>query len=211
MALHQQCEERPRAARDFTWRRRLPVLTDAHVTLRGLKLEDAAALVRQLTTTAVSRHMSPAPSTLDGFERFIRWTQGQRRQGALACFAIIPAGEAQPVGIVQVWRLEADFSNAEWGIAIGQRHWGRGLATHAVALLFDFAFKTLGAARVEARAVGSNGRGRNLMIRLGATHEGTLRHAFRRGRVVEHYEMWAVLADEWRASSGSTEIGRLQH
>jgi [ribosomal protein S5]-alanine N-acetyltransferase len=211
MALHQQCEERRTFMMGSAWRRRLPVLADAHVTLRGLQLGDAESLLRHLATTAVSRHMNPPPCTIEGFQRFIRWTQAQRRHGALACFAVVPAGQFEAVGIIQIWRLESDFSNAEWGIAIGQRHWGRGLATHAAALLFNFAFETVGAARVEARAVGSNGRGRNLMLRLGATHEGTLRHSFRRGRVAEHHEMWAMLAEEWRSSarSGSEGSGRL--
>ena len=56
------------------WRKSLPVLTGSMVTLRPLRLSDAASLLAMLSTEEVSRFISPPPTTVEGFERFIAWT-----------------------------------------------------------------------------------------------------------------------------------------
>src|SRR5262245_59645400 len=70
------------------WRTGLPVLTGQRVTLRELRLSDAASLFAMLTTEEVSRFISPPPNTIEGFERFIAWTIRQRTAGTYACFAV---------------------------------------------------------------------------------------------------------------------------
>ena len=63
------------------WRRALPVLRGETITLRELRLSDAPALLAMLTSEEVARFISPPPATVDGFERFIRWTQAERQAG----------------------------------------------------------------------------------------------------------------------------------
>ena len=60
------------------WRERLPVLAGNRVRLRALRASDAASLCALLTTEEVARFISPPPSTVDGFERFVAWTIRQR-------------------------------------------------------------------------------------------------------------------------------------
>src|SRR6476646_4506505 len=67
------------------WRTGLPVLTGAQVVLRDLRTADAASLFALLTTEEVSRFISPPPTTVEGFERFIAWTHRQRTAGSYAC------------------------------------------------------------------------------------------------------------------------------
>ncbi len=42
-------------------------------------------------TVEVSRFISPPPTTVEGFERFILWAQRERQAGNYACFAVVPA------------------------------------------------------------------------------------------------------------------------
>ena len=60
------------------WRQSLPVLASGQVVLRELQPSDAASLFAMLTTAEVSRFISPPPTTVEGFERFISWTIRQR-------------------------------------------------------------------------------------------------------------------------------------
>jgi hypothetical protein len=53
------------------WRESLPMLAGSTVTLRELRASDAPSLFALLTTEEVSRFISPPPSTVDGFEKFI--------------------------------------------------------------------------------------------------------------------------------------------
>src|SRR4030095_5198820 len=74
------------------WRQTLPVLTGTMVTLRELRLSDAPSLLAMLSTEEVSRFISPPPTTVEGFERFIAWTHRERAAGNYICFAVVPHG-----------------------------------------------------------------------------------------------------------------------
>ncbi len=101
------------------WRQALPVLTGSMATLRELRLSDAPALLAMLSTEEVSRFISPPPTTVEGFERFIAWTHRERAAGNYACFAVVPHDMDTAIGIFQVRQLEPGFGTAEWGFAIG--------------------------------------------------------------------------------------------
>ena len=64
----------PSTATITDWRSALPSLTGARLTLRELRAEDAPVLVAMVSTEEVSRFISPPPTTIEGFERFIAWT-----------------------------------------------------------------------------------------------------------------------------------------
>lgn len=179
------------------WRKALPTIGGAGVTLRELKLSDAASLMALLTTEEVTRFISPPPSTLDGFERFILWTQRERSLGRYVCFGIVPENSDFAVGLIQIRQLDATFSNAEWGFAIGQVYWGSGLFERSARLVLDFAFDTLKIHRLEARAAVQNARGNGVLRKLGATQEGILRRSFlHRGEHLDQ-NLWTLLADDW--------------
>jgi RimJ/RimL family protein N-acetyltransferase len=179
----------------------LPVLRNQYVTLRELRLDDAATLLAQVTPPDVLRHIAQAPTTVEGFKSFIRWTRLQRRRRLHAAFGIVPAGKVRPVGILQFWPIELDYSTAEWGFVLGQQYWGTGLFGHSARLMLDFAFDTVGVMRMEARAALGNGRGNGALRKLGASPEGTLRGAFNQGGQVRDYVMWSILASEWRPTA----------
>src|SRR4051812_44241001 len=141
------------------WRQGLPVLAGSQVILRELRASDAPSLFALLTTEEVSRFISPPPSTVEGFERFIAWTHRQRMAGSYACFAVTLKGDDTAIGIFQLRELEPGFGTAEWGFAIGSAYWGKGAFQDGAQLLVGFAFETVGVHRLEARAAVRNGRG----------------------------------------------------
>ena len=75
-----------------TWRRGLPTLHGAKVTLRQLRIEDAPALLEHVAKPRVLRYIAPSPVTVHGFRRFVTWTRKEQRRGAHVCFALVPAG-----------------------------------------------------------------------------------------------------------------------
>jgi RimJ/RimL family protein N-acetyltransferase len=140
------------------------------------------------------------PSSPEGFERFISWIQNERQTGRHACFAIVPNGGDDPVGLVQIRELEANFGTAEWGFALAERHWGTGLFMECAPLVLDFAFRDARMHRLEARASVSNGRGNRVLQKLGAVPEGILRQSFANDAVRTDQVLWAVIADDWFAA-----------
>jgi RimJ/RimL family protein N-acetyltransferase len=182
------------------WRRSLPALRDGDDRVRELRADDAPSLVAHLHSPRVIRYIAPCPTTAKGFRRFIRWTHVERRHGAFACYGIVPHGETHAVGIIQVWRIERDFSTAEFGFVLGEAYWGSGLFVRAAQLVLDVAFSRIGVHRLEARAVDVNGRGNGILEKLGAKREGVLRDGFRDGDTFRDHVMWSILAPEWRLS-----------
>ena len=181
------------------WRRQLPVLAGTTVVLRELRTSDAPSLFAMLTTEEVSRFISPPPSSVDGFERFIAWTLRQRAAGQYACFAVTINDTA--IGIFQLRQLEPGFGVAEWGFAIGSAFWGSGTFKESASLFLEFAFETVRVQRLEARAAVRNGRGNGALRKMGAVQEAILRRSFLREGECHDQALWAILADDWRDRS----------
>jgi [ribosomal protein S5]-alanine N-acetyltransferase len=180
------------------WRQELPVLHAGGVTLRELRLSDASSLHRLLTTEEVSRFISPPPSTVAGFERFIAWALAERTAGRYVCFAVVPEGTDTAVGIFQVRQLDPAFEVAEWGFAIGAEFWGTGLFAAAAPAVVEFAIETLGVRRLEARSAVGNGRGNGALQKVGAMREAVLRQSFLKDGIYHDQMLWAIDAEEWR-------------
>lgn len=181
------------------WKQGLPVLASSNVTLRELRLSDAPSLLAMLTTEEVARFISPPPTTVEGFEKFIAWTHMERQAGRYACFAVVPRGMDTAIGIFQVRQLEHGFATAEWGFAIGSAFWGTGLFTTGAQLVLDFAFGVIGVHRLEARAAVRNGRGNGALRKVGAACEGILRKSFLRNGEYLDQNLWSMLAEDWKA------------
>jgi ribosomal-protein-alanine N-acetyltransferase len=178
------------------WKEVLPVLKGKGITLRELRVSDAASLLALLTTEEVTRFISPPPTTLEGFERFIQWTQREREAGRYICFAVVPDGYDTAVGLFQVRQLDPMFGTAEWGFALGSAFWGSGLFVSGAELVIDFAFEVIGVHRMEARAAVENARGNGALRKLGAVQEGILRQSFlRNGRYLDQ-ALWAILPED---------------
>jgi len=180
------------------WTQSLPVLAGSQVTLRELRHSDAPALLTMLSTQEVARFISPPPTTVEGFERFIAWTQRERAAGNYACFAVVPHGTDTAIGIFQVRQLEPGFGTAEWGFAIGSAFWGTGAFMDGARMIVDFAFDVIGTHRLEARAAILNGRGNGALRKLGAMQEGILRKSFLRNGEYLDQALWTILEEDWR-------------
>ena len=191
------------------WRTGLPTLLGSMVTLRELRVTDAPSLFVSLTTDEVARFISPPPTTLEGFERFVGWAQRQRAAGQYICFAVVAGTSDIAIGLFQIRSLEPSFGNAEWGFAIAYEFWGTGAFVEGASLVLDFAFTVLGSHRLEARAATVNGRGNAALRKIGAKREGVLRKSFLRHGEYLDQSLWTIHGEDWldaKATWGSPII-----
>jgi ribosomal-protein-alanine N-acetyltransferase len=179
------------------WRGLLPLLAGESITLRELQLSDAPTLFAMLSTEEVSRFISPPPTTVEGYERFIEWTHKKRAAGELVCFGIVPKGMTEAVGIIQVRSLEKGFGTAEWGFALGSPFWGNGMFIEGAQMVLDFAFDQIGVHRMEARCAVHNGRGNGALHKLGAVREVRLRKSFLKNGILYDQFMAVILDTDW--------------
>ncbi len=183
------------------WKTGLPVLRGLRLTLREVAIEDAPALFAQLTTEEVARFISPPPTSVSGFEKFVRWAHQQRAAGQYACFAVVPAGQTTAVGLFQIRMLGTDGQTAEWGFALGSAYWGTGLFLAGAHAAVNFAFAEIGVRRLEARACVANGRGTAALRKLGAVREAVLHQSFERHGERLDQALWTIACDDWRAAT----------
>jgi [ribosomal protein S5]-alanine N-acetyltransferase len=192
---------RPMRSMDETtpdWRSAPPELEGRRIRLREPQASDATALFSLLSTEEVARFISPPPSTVEAFERYIAWAQRQRASGQYVCFAVVPRHANVPIGLFHVRALGPGFGTADWGFAIGSEFWGSGIFTEAAELVLDFAFDVLRTHRLEARAAVCNGRGNGAMKKIGAEREGVLRHSFYRNGDYVDQVLWSILHEDWK-------------
>jgi ribosomal-protein-alanine N-acetyltransferase len=193
------------------WRERLPVLTGALIELRELRASDAPDLLTALGTNEVTRLISPPPPTVEGFEKFITWTERQREAGKSIAYGIVLKGSDTVIGLFQVRALQPGFDIAEWGFALGSGFWGKGIFSDAARLVLDFAFDVIGVHRLEARAALKNGRGNGALQKLGAVQEAVLRGSFLRNGEYLDQAFWTILSDAWRETRTARRIVRIVH
>ena len=186
------------------WRRALPVLAGSNFSLRELRASDAPSLLAMLATEEVARFISPPPTTVEGFERFIAWTHKEREAGNYVCFGVVPEGMDVAIGLFQVRQLEPGFGTAEWGFALGSAYWGSGVFAEGATLVGDFAFRVIGVHRLEARAAVKNGRGNGALRKIGAVQEGILRRSFLRNGEYLDQVLWTILDSDWLTPRADT-------
>ena len=177
------------------WRVGLPALDGQGLTLRELEIEDASSLFEELTTEEVARFISPPPASVEGFEKFIRWTHKQRAAGQYACFAVVPEGQTKAVGMFQIRMLDAEQHLAEWGFALGRAYWGSGLFMAGAQLAVEFAFAEMDVRRLEARSAIPNGRGNAALKKTGAVLEAVLSKSFERNGELLDQALWVIMRD----------------
>ena len=188
----------PAAPAQKGWRSGLPSLSGAQITLRELRVSDAKDLLASLGTAEVTRLISPPPPTVDGFEKFIAWTNRHREAGKSIAYGVTLKGSDTVIGLFQVRSISNGFGVAEWGFALGSEFWGTGIFMDAALLVLDFAFDVLGVHRMEAKAAVRNGRGNGALQKLGAVQEAVLRRSFLRNGVYMDQAYWTILAATWR-------------
>jgi RimJ/RimL family protein N-acetyltransferase len=177
------------------WWHEVPTLSGPTVQVREVNDRDTGSLFELLTDSKVARYISAPPPTVSAFQGFIEWAHRRREAGTCVCLAVVPRGLNQAIGLFQLRALEPSFRIAEWGFALGSAFWSTGIFIEAASLVADFAFKTVGVHRLEARAVIENGRGNRALEKLGARGEAVLRKSF--GKDFSQF-LWAIVAEEWK-------------
>lgn len=180
-------------------------LSDGVVALRPWSATDASFMVEASRDPAIERYNEPTPESVgDAISVIERIGQSWRSfevggDPTGVAFLIVDAASSAPVGMCGVddWS-DDDVAQFGYWLAAGAR--GRGLATRAVKLMTGWLLE-LGAARVFLTIQSENAASAAVARRAGFTYEGTLRaYGVWQGQRKD-VDVFAVLPDEWVAST----------
>jgi RimJ/RimL family protein N-acetyltransferase len=172
-------------------------LTTRLVTLREPTSEDLGSLVDLLSIEDASRFGIEEAIDEVAVQLLVDRAARDREAGAAFTHVVVNGSNRGAMGLVQVRALDPAFETAEWECTLAPSARGSGVFIETARLVCEFAFKTIGAHRLEARVQLQNGRANGALRKLGAVQEGILRRsAKRRGEYVDQV-LWSVLKDDW--------------
>ncbi|MEI8412921.1 MULTISPECIES: NUDIX hydrolase [unclassified Kribbella] len=153
-----------------------PTLTDGELTLRPWREEDIDTAVGLHDDEMVRWFDFPGlPARSNLASAVEEWHRQYADDRQVVSFVIELAGEAGPVGSVEIRRIAPGVGNVSWTTYKPYR--GRRVARRAVRLLTVYAFGELGLERLEARVDPENRASARVAIRSGFRREGLLRGA----------------------------------
>jgi RimJ/RimL family protein N-acetyltransferase len=174
---------------------RLVPLDDEH-------LPDVAALVADPDVVRFTRFPAPLPA---GFiaQWHARYRDGHAA-GTRAAFVIVDAAGAF-LGLALAVRIDSVAREAELGYMLAPDARGRGVATHALCQLSDWAFGTLGAQRLGLLISTDNQASSRVAQRAGFTREGVLRSLYVKEGLRSDTEVWSLLPSDARPDQPFSE------
>jgi ribosomal-protein-alanine N-acetyltransferase len=112
-------------------------------------------------------------------------------------WAIVPKDMREPIGGINVVRMNADTGSMTVAYRIGKDWWRRGYASEAFRAIIAFLFEEVGAKRIEASHASENLNSGKVMLKCGLRYEGTLRRAGKTTQGVCDELSYSILADEY--------------
>lgn len=159
--------------------------------IRPWRVTDLDSLVENANNPNVARFMTdmfPHPYTK---EKGIAFIEFANLSDPVHIFAIELEGRA--IGGIGIHpQTDIMRKNAEIGYWLGEAYWGRGIISHAIPQMIEFAFKTYDINRVYARVFGSNDASKNVLEKNGFVLESRIPELiFKNGQYIDEL-MYAI-------------------
>ena len=183
-----------------------PLLSTNRFHLRQIQPSDAEAFFQIKSDAEVTSSYGREPhrSLLDtkAWLQLVQDTYAQR-EGLL--WAITHKTRDLPIGSCTYWHLDPESHCAEIGYELNRTTWGQGIMSEVLPTVISYGFKELGLNRIEATPLAKNARSSKVLLKLGFTHEGTMRQRVLFRGVYEDLMYFGLLMTEW------TEPAELLH
>jgi N-acetyltransferase len=194
-----------------------PVLDGSLVRLEPLSPRHARDLAAAAEEDRATYSFTVVPRGWE-VERYLAAHADRAKRGTLAPFAQIRQADGRAVGVTAYWdpRLWPGRSDLYAGLCAVDIGWTwlaasaqrTGINTEAKLLLCEYAFETLGVARVGFSADARNEQSRRALDRLGARFEGVLRHwspsrAPGEEGLLRDSAIFSLVAAEWPAAKSA--------
>lgn len=176
-------------------------LTTDRLHLRQLQPTDAEAIFAIRSDRKVTEPFGQEPhQSLEDTQTLMQRRQTLYEQRKAISWYITLKGEDIVIGSCMFFQFDPDFQCAETGYELHRAHWRQGITAEAMSAVLTYGFTELGLHRIEANVGAENTASRNLLLKLGFTHEGILRQRyFFQGRFDDQH-CFGLLKDEWLKS-----------
>jgi diamine N-acetyltransferase len=152
------------------------ILENKHIKLRALESIDLEALF-EIENDSNLWNISDtlAPFSRDLLSKYLEESGKDIFEAKQLRLAISPNGSEELIGLVDLFQFEPHHRRAGLGIIVRKDKQLKGIATDAVELMTQYAFRFLGLHQVFAQVPANNPGSRRLFENKGFTLSGTLR------------------------------------
>lgn len=178
-------------------------LETERLILRRFTLDDAEAMFKNWANDpAVTEFMTwpPHPSVEESRRVIGMWIDSYARPDGYQ-WAIELKALGEPIGSINVVRMNESVDECELGWCIGSDWWGQGIMPEAASAVVKYLFEVVGANRVAARHAVENEKSGRVMRKLGMVKEGVLRQSDRSNHGISDCAQYAILAGEYQQKS----------
>ena len=171
------------------------------VTLEPLRRRHLPGLARAARGTDIWHYMAADLSAKGSLEPWYAEARRFEKARQQLPFAMRMTADGTLIGGTRYLNIAPEHLRLEIGWTwLAPSQWGGRVNAAAKLLLFEHAFETLGAQRVELRTDALNQRARRAILKLGAAEEGVLRrHMVMPGGRVRDTVQFAVIDEIWPA------------
>jgi [ribosomal protein S5]-alanine N-acetyltransferase len=175
-----------------------PVLSTPRFHLRRIQRGDAAAFFQIKSDPEVTCSYGREPHhSLQDTEAWLPRLEDSYSQREGFVWAITFKTRDFPIGSCNYWHLDPESRCAEIGYELNRAAWGQGIMSEVLPTVISYGFTELGLNRIEATPLAKNGRSINVLVKLGFTHEGTLRQRVSFRDSYEDLMYFGLLKNEW--------------
>ncbi|MBS2967819.1 GNAT family N-acetyltransferase [Metabacillus sp. KIGAM252] len=134
------------------------------IFFKPLRIDDVQEMHLYASDRDVSRFIGwNLMNSLEETSAHIETMLRRESEGTHLYASIAEKSTQKMIGTAMIFNFDRDANHAEIGYVLHKNHWGKGFGTEAVALMSDFAFKSLNLHKLYARVVHANvGSGRIL-------------------------------------------------
>ena len=156
--------------------KKMPTIRTARLTLRKMSVSDSADMYDYSRRSIVTKYLlwTEHESETQTYN-FLSDVSDWYKRGAYFDWAVTLTDSGKMIGTCGFTSIDFENGRAEVGYVLNPDFWGRGIATEAVSAVIEFAFKELGANRVEAHFIEGNNASLRVMEKCGMSFEGYLR------------------------------------
>ena len=179
---------------------RLDLETCGVRSFRGTDAADLALHANNRKVWLQLRDRFPHPYSVDDARGFIAFARGATLESEFAITV-----DDLPVGAIgAILRDDVERCSAEVGYWLGEPHWGRGIATRALAGFTRFAFDTWDLERLYAVPLASNTASCRVLEKVGYQLEGRMRRSAVKDGTVRDQLLYAILRGAGTAAKPAT-------
>lgn len=146
------------------------------IYFKELRVEDAQEIHNYASDQEVSRFIGwNLMSTLEKTSEFIEIMLKRESAGTHLYSSIVEKLTQSIIGTAIIFNFDQEANQAEIGYVLHKDHWGKGYGTEIVALMSDFAFKSLNLHKLHAIVVHANIGSARILEKNGYESEGRLK------------------------------------